>query len=99
MAYSNAKELSTGSTKKYVYTLYMHSFPRCVVGPVVEVGAVAEVLAAQLAGLPDVGQAVDELRLHKIVLAELVEVLPGLATPVSADLLTHVPVGAQQAGL
>lgn len=62
------------------------------VQPVVEVGAVAEVLAAKLAGLSNISQAVDELRLHWVVLTELVKVLPRLAPPVDADLLTHVPV-------
>lgn len=60
--------------------------------PVVEVGAVGEISAAQLAGFPDVSQAVDQLRLHWVVLTQLVEVLPGLTAPVGADLLTHVPV-------
>lgn len=59
--------------------------------PVIEVGAVGEVLAAQLAGLSDVSQAVDELCLHWVVLTELVKVLPCLAAPVRADLQTHVP--------
>ena len=66
--------------------------------PVVEVGAVGELFAAQLAGLSDVSQAVDELRLHGVVLAELVEVLPRLAAPVGAELLTHVPAGEAGAG-
>lgn len=34
------------------------------VSPVVEVGAVGKILAAQLAGLSDIRQAVDELRFH-----------------------------------
>lgn len=63
--------------------------------PVVEVGAVGEVFAAQLAGLSDISQAVDELRLHWVVFTQLVKVLPRLAAPVGADLLTHVPVEAE----
>lgn len=59
--------------------------------PVVEVGAVGEAFAAQLAGLSDVSQAVGELRFHRVVLTELVKVLPRLAAPVGADLLAHVP--------
>lgn len=65
------------------------------VWPVIEVGAVSEILAAQLARFSDVSQAVDELALYRVVLTELVKVLPCLAAPVSADLLTHVPATVQ----
>ena len=61
--------------------------------PVVEVGAVAQVLASQLAGFPDVGQTGDQGFLHGAVLTHLVKLLPRLSSPVGADLLTHIPVG------
>lgn len=61
--------------------------------PVVEIGAVGEILAAQLTWLPDVSQAGHQLRLHRVVLAHLVEFLPGLAPPVGTDVLAHLPAG------
>ena len=64
--------------------------------PVVEVGAVGQVVAAELARLSDIGQAGDEVGLYGVVLAHLVELLPRLRAPVGADLLTHAPVEVTQ---
>lgn len=64
--------------------------------PVVEVGAVGQIIAAELAGLSDVSQAGDEVSLYRAVLAQLVKLLPRLRAPVGTDLLTHVPAEVTQ---
>lgn len=57
--------------------------------PVVKIGAVGEVSAAQLARFPHICQAGDEICLHRAVLTDLVKLLPRLSSPVGADLLAH----------
>lgn len=59
--------------------------------PVVEVGAVGQIFAAQLARLPHVSQAGDEVHLNGVIFTMLVKLLPRLSAPVGADLQTHIP--------
>lgn len=61
----------------------------CDLLPVVKVGAVGEIFAAQLAWFPHICQAGDKICLQRAVLTDLVKLLPCLSSPVGADLLAH----------